>query len=207
LPDGDYVLKVAMRLPEEVGKNILLGLAGRDEMDRYYLCRLTGAVVQRPSGVVYQQQFESPGHGWDGSRSLKSLLDATVFHDGQSSLHLSGRQTRGWNYVSHKLDLPILPASKYRLTCWLKINTLEPTRLAPYLKIGLTDSEDKWLTNCPTNSYDTSHSGTWQRLEATFETSLGAAGGHLALERGTNDTATSIGLWLDNVQLELLEAP
>ena len=46
-----------------------------------------------------------------------------------------------------------------------------------------------------------------QRLEGTFETSLEAAGGHLALERGTNATTTEIDLWLDSVELELLEAP
>jgi hypothetical protein len=49
--------------------------------------------------------------------------------------------------------------------------------------------------------------GTWQRLEATFETSLETTGGHLALERATNDTTTRIDLCLDSMQLELLEAP
>ena len=52
-----------------------------------------------------------------------------------------------------------------------------------------------------------SKTGAWQQLEAVFETSLETAGGHLALERGTNDTATRIDLWLDDVQIELLEAP
>ena len=61
--------------------------------------------------------------------------------------------------------------------------------------------------NCPTNSYDMSNSGTWQRLATTLETSLETAGGHLALERGSHNTGTRIDLWLDNVQLELLEAP
>ena len=69
------------------------------------------------------------------------------------------------------------------------------------------DSEGKWLMNCVTNSYDMSKSGQWQHLEATVETSMETAGGHLALERGSNDTATRIDLWLDNVQIELLEAP
>jgi hypothetical protein len=110
------------------------------------------------------------------------------------------------DYVAHALDTPILPASKYRLPCWLNVKTLQRDRLPPYLKIGLTDHEGKWLTNCPTNAYDMSHAGTWQRLEGTFETSLETAGGHLALEQGTNDTATRMDLWLDNVQLELLEA-
>ncbi len=57
------------------------------------------------------------------------------------------------------------------------------------------------------SAYDMSRSGTWQRLEGTFETSLETAGGHLAVERGTNATPTEIDLWLDRVELELLEAP
>jgi hypothetical protein len=207
LPDGEYELKVAMCLPEKAGQNILLGLAGRDETDRYPLCQLAGVAVQRQTGIIYQQRFESVEYDWNCSRGIQSELDTTIFQEGKSSLHLSGRQTRGWNYVSHTLDSPILPASKYRLTAWLKVNSLEPDRLSPYLKIGLTDSEGKWLTNCPTNAYDMSKPGTWQRLEGTIETSPETAGGHLALERGTNDTATRIDLWLDNIQLELLEAP
>jgi hypothetical protein len=185
----------------------LLGLAGRDEADRYSLCRLSGVTAQRSSGVAYQQGFESAGHGWGASAGIQSELDTTVFHDGKSSLHLSGRQTHGWNYVSHTLDSPILPASKYRLSCWLKVNTLEPRRLSPYLKIGLADAKGKWLTNYPTSRYDVSNFGAWQKLEGTFETSLETAGGHLALERGSNDVPTRIDLWLDDVQLELLEAP
>lgn len=207
LPDGEYELKVAMNLPEKAGRNILLGLAGRDEADRYHLCRLAGATSQRPTGVIYEQQFESAEYGWNCARGLQSEIDTAVFHEGKYSLHLSGRQARGWNYVSHTLDSPILPASKYRLSCWLKVNILEPGQLRPYLKIGLTDSEGKWLTNCATNSYDMGDSGQWQHLEATVETSLETAGGHIALERGSNDTATRIDLWLDTVQLELLEAP
>jgi len=207
LPNGDYELKVAMNLPEKSGQNILLGLTGRDEADRYHLCQLTGVAAQQPTGVIYQQQFESAGYGWSCDRGLQSGLDTTIFHDGKSSLHLSGRQARGWNYVSHTLDSPLLPASKYRLCCWLKVKSLEPAQLPPYFKIGLTDPEGKWLTNCPTNSYDMSNAGAWQQLEVVFETSLETAGGHLALERGSNDTATRIDLWLDKVQLELLEAP
>ena len=204
LPDGDYELKVAMNLPEKVGQNILLGLAGRDEADQYHLCRLNGITGRRPTGIIYQQQFKAAGYGWNCAQGIQSELDTTVFHEGKSSLHLWGRQARGWNYASHTLNTPILPASKYRLSCWLKVNF---DRLRPYLKIGLTDSEGKWLMNCVTNSYDMNNSGQWQHLESTVETSMETAGGHLALERGSNDTVTRIDLWLDNVQLELLEAP
>jgi len=206
LLEGDYTLKVAMQLPERAERNILLGLADRDQADRYDLCQITGVAGQRPTGIVYQQPFESADHRWNASQGLQSGLDNTTFHEGRSSLHVVGRQARGWNYVSHTLDLPILPASKYGLSCWLKVTALEPQGLPPYLKIGLTDRAGQWLMNCSTNSYDMSRSGTWQRLATTLETSVETAGGHIALERGSHDTATRIDLWLDHVQLELLEA-
>jgi len=207
LQEGEYELKVAMNLPEGSGRNIQLGLAGRDEAGRYSLCRLEGVAVEQSSGVIYQQSFESTDHGWHCARSLESGLDSTVSREGTYSLHLSGRQTRGWNYISHALDAAILPASRYRLSCWLKVGSVEPSGLAPYLKIGLVDGGGEWLENRPTSAYDMSRMGQWQRLEAAFETSLETAGGHLALERGSNDTATRIDLWLDDVRLELLEAP
>jgi len=59
LAAGEYELKVAMHLPEKAGRHILLGLAGRDEADRYPLCRLTGVTAQRSTGVIYSQSFES----------------------------------------------------------------------------------------------------------------------------------------------------
>ncbi len=49
--------------------------------------------------------------------------------------------------------------------------------------------------------------GAWQRLEGTFETPLDTAGGHLALERGGMEIQTRINAWIDDVELELLEAP
>jgi hypothetical protein len=47
----------------------------------------------------------------------------------------------------------------------------------------------------------------WQRLEGTLETPLETATGHLALERGDQEIQTRIQAWIDDVKLELLEAP
>ena len=64
--------------------------------------------------------------------------------------------------------------------------------------LGYKPGPDAWLLSACDIVY---FRPTWNDLEATFETSLETAGGHLALERGSNDTATRIDLWLDNVQL------
>ena len=125
----------------------------------------------------------------------------------KSACDLSGVQQGAWNYASHHLAMPVLPGSKYRLSCWLKVDQLEPATMAPYLKIGLTGPDGGQLENCNTNRYDMSAAGTWQRLEGTFETPLETAGGHLALERGNKDVQTRIKAWIDDVELKLLEAP
>ena len=204
---GDYQLKVSMLRPESPQRRIRLGIAGRDEDDRYLLCRVPGVATSRPTGVVYEQGFEAPDHQWRASSGIEAGLDSTKSHGGITSLRLAGAQQGMWNYTSHQLALPVLPASKYRLSCWLRVDRLEPVRMAPYLKIGLTDGAGRWLENSPTNRYDMADVGTWQRLEATLETPLETAAGHLALERGEKETETQLEAWIDDVRLELLEAP
>ena len=86
-----------------------------------------------------------------------------------------------------------MPGGKCRLSCWLNVERLEPSSLPPYLKIGLTDQEGRWLTNFHTQTYDTARLGTWQHLEAVLETPLDTAQGHLALERGARTRRREFG--------------
>ena len=158
-------------------------------------------------GTLYDQGFETDDHGWSVSSGVEVGSDTGIFHGGESSLRLSGVQQGSWNYAAHHLAGNVLPGSKYRLSCWLKVDELEPARMAPYLKIGLTDGDGGLAENCHTSRYDMSKAGEWQRLAGTFETPLETAGGHLALERGGKDVQTRIRAWIDDVELELLEAP
>lgn len=212
-PPGPYVLKVAMLVPERTGRGILLGIAGRDAQDRYPIAEIPGVARPRPVGVVHAEGFDSrAGHpgglrGWRPSTGVTGTIDRRTRHGGDGSLRLEGTSKGGWNHASRALDIPVLPVSRYRLSCWLKVDDLSPRDRAPYLKIGLADSEGRWLRNCSTRRYDTEASGTWQRLTTTFETGAGTAGGHLALERGGRDTPIRLRAWLDDIELELLEAP
>lgn len=208
---GTYTLRVAMLLPEDLPgrrrRNILLGIAGRDQEDGYILCQVTAVATGRKTGVVYRQPFESAGHGWLVAEGIDGALEATTAHGGDASLHLKGTQRGSFNFVYHQLDVPLLPGSRYRLSCWLKVDKLSPKSLRPYLKVGLTNVRNEWLTNCVTSRYDTGHMGRWQHLQGTLETTTDTAGGHLALEKGTKETAVTLDAWLDDVELELLEAP
>ena len=207
MPSGDYTLKVAMLLPENRKRKILLGIEGRDADDRYELCRIEAVAGEGPAGVVYEQRFEADGHGWGTTQGIEGSLDHATLHEGASSFHLQGTQQGGYNYTLHNLAEPVLPGSKYRLSCWLKIDSLKPNSKQPYLKIGLSGADGGWLANRHTSRYDTGKMGEWQRLTCTLETTLDTAGGHLALEKGGKEAAVEIDAWLDDVQLELLEAP
>jgi hypothetical protein len=77
----------------------------------------------------------------------------------------------------------------------------------PGLKFGLTEGDGGLLENWYTSCYDMSVAGTWQKREGSFETPLDTAGGHLTLERGGKGVRTQVKAWIDDVQLELLEAP
>ena len=153
VPPGDYELKVSMLLPERPGRRIsCLGIAGRDEDDRYRLWhRHRRQRVRGLTGAVYEQGFETDDHGWSMSSGIEGRIGLRhVFHGGKSSLRLSGVQQGSWNYASHYLATPVLPGSKYRLSCWLKVDELDPARMAPYLKIGLTDGDGGcWRTATP----------------------------------------------------------
>ncbi|MFQ6131642.1 MAG: carbohydrate binding domain-containing protein [Armatimonadota bacterium] len=206
-PPGHYTLKVAMVLPEQPDLRIQLGLAGREEDGGYALCQLTGVRAEPGESVTYQEGFEAGAVPWHATEGMTVALDPGAAHSGASSLLVSGTQAGAWNYASHTLQQPVLPASKYRLSGWMLVEQLEPTTRPPYLKIGLTDAEGEWLENHGTNVYDVDRLRTWQRLQVTFETTPNTAGGHLAIEKGGRELPVTVTLRLDDLKLELLERP
>jgi len=203
---GKYMLKVAMLAPEQPEVNILLGIAGRDADDRYSLCQVDAVKVdRRQAGVVYETGFED-GKVWSAVRGMEASADKAKAHTGNYSMLVSGTQQNSWGYASHKLESPVLPGSKYRLSCWMLVESIEPG-LKPRVKIGLTDSEDKQIENRNTNPYNLSKLGTWQYMETVFETTMETAGGHLSIEKGSLETRITATIRLDDVRLELLESP
>jgi hypothetical protein len=123
------------------------------------------------------------------------------------SLLLAGTQPgTAWNYGAVTLPVPVLPGSRYRLSCWMHVEKIDGKR-APYLKIGLSDAEGKWIDNHSTGHYDIGKPGTWQYLEGYAETTPETAGGHLAIEKGEQAATITATIRVDDVKLELLESP
>jgi len=200
---GEYVLKVAMVWPEKQ-RNILLGIAGRDRDDAYLLCTARCVRIRR-APQVYETGFEPNEQLWAASPGITVTHDAQVKHGGRSAMRVEGAQEGSWNFASVELPERILPYSKYRLSCWVR--TREPKRRpALFLKAGLLNEHRKAIGNRFTGRYNTGALDTWQELSTEFETTGNTRHAILAIEKGRLDKL-SVLLWLDNVKLELLEAP
>ena len=203
---GKYTLKLYMFAPEQPERRILLGIAGRDSEDSYELCHVDAVKAERRERyTVYEEGFESGGL-WSASSGMEAAVDKTMAHGGEYSMLITGTQQDNWGYASHSLESPVLPGSRYRLSCWMLVESIDPA-LEPYLKIGLEDVEGEWLTNWNTNRYDLSKPGTWQYLEITFETTMETGGGHLSVEKGGREARITAAIRIDDVELELLESP
>lgn len=204
-PPGTYRLAVRMLLPE-TGQHILLGLAGRDDQDRYLLCPIEGVHAEATGGVVFEDGFESPETAWRVVEGM-TLTVGPPGHGGESSLLISGTRKQGWNYAGLRLPVALPPASKVRLTAWMLVEAIDPPGFPPYLKIGANRVDGTWLTNYNTGRYDLGQLGAWQQLQGVFEISPEAATFDLCVETGTYDVPITARIRIDDVRLEVLEAP
>jgi hypothetical protein len=206
-PTGDYRLKVAMVDPQNASLRVQLGIGGRDAKGYYDLCSLPAAQYVSGPAAAYEEGFEQGTGSWGASQGMTVRVDAAA-HNGKGCLLVSGTQPgKAWSYAQINLKQPLLPASRYRLSCWMQVEEITPGSPAPYLKIGLTDARGKWLTNVQTGSYDLGRLGVWQHLVAFVETTPDTAGGHLAIEKGGLEVRIHAAIRLDDVKLELLESP
>ena len=205
-PEGRYVLKVAMLAPER-GQRIQLGLADRDSQCRYPLCELAAMPRQATETAVYETGFETDAAGWSPHKGMKLEVDTQTAHSGEKSILVTGTHEEGWNYAACRVAAPLIPVARYRLSAWMLVEELEPRKHTPYVKIGVNGADGKWIENYSSGRYDLSKPGTWQQLTVTADVPMNAASAHLAIEKGARSTPITASIRLDDVKLELLEAP
>jgi hypothetical protein len=206
-PPGEYTLRVAMVSPEDPAVRIQLGIAGGTDDGSYELCRVSGVRAEPGEAIAYEEGFEAGSQPWPAAEGMTAVIDPGAAHSGASSLLVTGRQQGAWNYASHQLQIPVLPASKYRLSCWMLAESVEPANREPHFKIGLTDAQGQQIENHNTNVYNTRDLGTWQQLRVTFDTTPHTTDGHLAIEKGGREETVTVRLRIDDVKLEVLERP
>ena len=208
LAAGAYTLKVSMVKPEDPALRVQLGIAGRDAQGRYAVAGLPAvAGAPLPTAPAYAEGFEDGPGGWNAAPGMTARRDADA-HAGRGALLLQGTQPgTAWNFAAVSLPAPVLPASLYHFSGWMKVDALSPASNAPYFKIGLNDAHGHWLTNCTTNPYDTQKLGTWQHLEGDAETPLDAAAGDVSIEKGGLESHVTATIHVDDVRLDLQESP
>lgn len=206
-PAGEYRLAVAMVDPE-TGHPIRLGIAGRDEAGRYSLAMLPGVLAAAAPAIVYEDGFEADAPpAWHGVEGVSVAIAGEGAHAGTRALRVTGTSKGTWNYAMVRLPAGLPPGSRVRFSGWLRVDRIEGTRRGPYLKIGINGTDDRWLTNLNTDTYDLETPGTWQRLQVLGEVPVNAGSADLAIERGAPEAEITIDLRLDDIQVEVLEAP
>jgi len=75
------------------------------------------------------------------------------------------------------------------------------------VKLGVYDVHGNWLDNYGTAKYNLTKVGTWQELVGFADLPAEAVRGNLAVEKGVNAVPIQVDLRLDDVRLELIEAP
>ena len=204
---GAYRLKVGLVLPE-TGQRILLGLAGGDAQRRYGMCTLKGVATAGESGLAFEEGFEAPGaQPWGTFPGLTATIDTAAAHSGKAALLITGKMGTGWNYTSFRVPKTLIPGARYRLSGWLLVDKLQGITPAPYLKVGVNAADGHWLENYSTGPYDLTKLGTWQYLEDTFEVPAAGATGDICIEKGQMEGEAMVTLRLDDVKLEVVEAP
>jgi hypothetical protein len=206
LKPGEYTLRVTMLNPES-SKTILLGIQGRQADGSYALCPISAVAVQATTNLAFETGFETGDKPWTAVPGITTVLMTGGAHEGQRALLVTGSADNSWNYASCRVPQPLAGFGKYRLSAWMKVDDCTNKQMAPYLKIGVNAADGKWITNFSTERYDLGKPGTWQLLQGTADLPANAATADLAIEKGDNSTPVTLKLWLDEVKLELLEAP
>ncbi|NPV48864.1 MAG: DUF4832 domain-containing protein [Armatimonadetes bacterium] len=205
LAPGEYGLRVRMLVPE-TGQNIMLGIAGRQPDGTYDLGKTAAKLTPEVSPNVYAEAFETPRGQWQAAEGITVRVTGQGGHREPGCLLVEGQAARTWNYAALRLP-DLIPLAKYRLQAWMLVEELEPTRPAPFLKLGAYDKDGRWITNFNTTAYDITRMGTWQLLDGVADLPPGAVAGDLAIEKGDNTTPVKVRLRLDDVSLDLIEGP
>jgi len=206
LAPGDYQLRVAMTVPE-TGKAIQLGISGKQADGGYTLCAIPAIAGEATNAVAFETGFETEDKPWGGVAGMQTSIVTDGAHSGQKSLLVAGTAEKSWNYAMYRVPQPIAGFGKYRFSAWMKVEECAPKQPAPYLKIGVNDAKGKWITNFSTEKYDLTKLGTWQLLEGLGDLPASAYTVDLAVETGDVNASLTTTLRLDDVKLELLEAP
>ncbi len=139
----------------------------------------------------------------DGWSARKGITLKPSENDG---VQISGTQQSGWNYAVISLSDPYIePGAIYRLEAWMNVGDISDAAYPPYLKLGISDKDGKWITNYNTSKYDLINKGTWQKLWAEFTVDSKAYTDTVAVQKGTKNSISAI-LSVKDIALTKIDA-
>ena len=122
----------------------------------------------------------------------------------KACLRIRGRIEGGYNYALSDQH-PMEAGKLYRLSAWLRVDSLGETTPMPYLKCEFVPADPKRDGGrVNTSAYDAGRMAQWQQLVAEFQAPDGTGHCWLALEKGTSQP-TEIDAYLDDVKVERIE--
>jgi hypothetical protein len=149
--------------------------------------------------------FESSTDGWKPvGKSMQAEISVHKLHGGKGSLKVVGSSgINSWNFASSP-EFPLEPGKKYRLTGWMMVESISSSKDAPFLKCAIAENT-KWISNANTKKYNLRKLSEWQQLSAEFiAPAKSGLTGHLAIEKGTNQTDITATIYIDDLRIEVL---
>ena len=152
-------------------------------------------------------RFENGSDTWQArapSVCVSHAEGAGAIPTSHACLRVQGCMTTNWNYAVSG-QFPIQPGQLYRLTVWLRVDSLGAGTPAPFLKCEFVGPDPKTPPGrVHTSRYDLARLGQWQKLTCEFKTPAEATRFWLALEKGT-DGAAEIDACLDEILVKPIE--
>lgn len=157
----------------------------------------------------YVWDFEAADISWRpraDTVTIERVEGVGASADSKASLRVHGTSASGWNYAMSD-SRPMTPGQAYRLTVWMRVDSIGKTTPPPFVKCEFVPAESgKDLGRANTMIYNIRALGTWQELIVEFRAPEGTATCWLALEKG-GSIATEIDAFLDNIKLEEIDKP
>lgn len=206
LAPGIYGLTVRMFLPEAEEKAYYIPLEIMAEPGVYRVAEVEVVRGEATDIEPVRWTFEEPGPGARVPEGMTAEIVDDPVHSGGGALRLSGTSADAWAYGV--IDtVPVVPGGRYRLSGWVRFDSLNAPGRRPSMKLGMNAADGTWITNANTQPYDTKQLTTWQHLVVEFDCPVNAATGDITVERGGFGDTIEAELYLDDVELTLISAP
>lgn len=207
LPVGTYTLAARMINAEKPAQTIELAMKGRQTDGTYALASIEAKPGALAAARLPKLDLEKDVAGWVPVTGM-TLTHASEGYNSAGSVKVAGRQPgKHWDYAYLPLGNALQPGARYRVTCWMKVADWSAKDIPPYVKLGLNDAKGVWITNVNSAKYDLQRQGQWQQLAIDCEMPPLAEQSIFAIERGEFDAEVSGTIWLDDLTVEMLEAP